>query len=361
MEIIYFIGGLIALIAGAELLIRGSAKAALFFGMSPLVVGLTIVAMGTSAPELAVSIHSGMEGKAGIALGNVIGSNIINILLILGVSAIITPLRVDQRLVQIEVPIMIAASFIVFFMAMNGNISRTEGVLLFSGIIFYILYTFRKSSREKAKVIEEYESEFGSRKDITKKSLFFSMIFIVVGFVLLIKGSEYLVDGAVFIARYFDVSEFIISILIIAMGTSLPEAATSIVAGIKGENDIAVGNAIGSNIFNLLSVLGAASIFAPGGIDVDPEALYFDIPVMIAVAIACLPIFIAQPITRARGSLFFGYFVAYVIFLIFSTINHPYLITYKQIMLLFVIPLTVVTLIYMMYKGVKIKMQEKYK
>ncbi|MDH5654443.1 MAG: calcium/sodium antiporter [Spirochaetia bacterium] len=362
MEIVFFIGGLIALIAGAEFIVKGSAKIALYLGISPLVIGLTIVAMGTSAPELAVSIQSGLEGKEGIALGNVIGSNIMNILLILGLSALIHPLKVDQRLVQIEVPIMIASSFIVYFMSLNDVISRNEGIVLFSGIILYIIYTLVKSRKEKKKIIAEYEEEFGKKSELTKTSVLISSVLVVIGFILLVKGSEYLVEGAVNIARYFEVSEFIISILIIALGTSLPEAATSVVAGLRGENDIAVGNAVGSNIFNLLSVMGAAAIFTPGGIDVDPGALSVDIPVMIAVAIACLPVFMADhTITRFRGGLFFGYFIFYVAYLIISAKEHQYLTAFNWIMLLFVIPLTLITFVYLMYKGILTHKNQKHK
>jgi cation:H+ antiporter len=316
--IIFLILGLVLLVYAADYLVKGASQIATDLGISPLVVGLTVVAFGTSAPELAVSIMSAFKGEADLAVGNVVGSNIFNVLFILGLSALIVPLIVHQQLVRIDVPIMIGASLLLYGLSRDGKISLIDGAVLFVLAIAYTAFLIKQSRKEKdAEVITEYDAEYG--KNGKKPKWLRNILYILLGLAGLVLGSRWLVDGAVFIARDFGVSELVIGLTIIAAGTSLPEVATSIIAAIKGERDIAVGNVVGSNIFNILLVLGLSSIVAPSGVDVDAAALKFDMPVMIGVAIACLPIFLHNHvISRTNGAFFFLCYVAYVTYLISS-------------------------------------------
>jgi len=350
-----FIFGLLLLIAGAELLVRGSTKLATRVGISSLVVGLTVVAFGTSSPELAVSLQAALTGQSDIALGNVVGSNIFNVLVILGVSALLIPLTVSQQLVRLEVPIMIAVSLLLLVMALDGQLSILDGLILFLGIIGYTTFAIIKSRNEVTAVVSEYENKFGQKttgpKQLTDR-VPAQIAIIVVGLVMLVIGSNWLVNGAVVFAQLIGVSELVIGLTIIAAGTSLPEVATSIVATLRGERDIAVGNVVGSNIFNILSILGLTSIFTPGGLIISDEALFFNIPVMLAVAIACLPIFAHRHlISRWNGVFFMLFYAAYVIYLIFAALQHAALPAYTSAMLGFVLPITAVTLIVLMIRG----------
>lgn len=344
--VVFLVLGLVLLVAGAELLVRGASRLALRFGISPLVIGLTVVAFGTSAPEMAVSVQAGLAGQADIALGNMVGSNIFNVLLILGISALIVPLVVSQQLVRLDVPIMIGVSVLLLVMALDGRIGRFDGLLLFSGIVAYTVFAIQQGRKESAAVQAEYALEYGDGKSTWLGRLPLQIAFIVAGLALLVLGAHWLVGGAVAIARLFGVSELIIGLTIVAAGTSLPELATSVVAALRGERDIAVGNIVGSNIFNILAIAGIAAAVTPGGLDVAPALLRFDILVMIAVALACLPIFASgHLIARWEGALFLGYYAAYVLYLIFAATQHAALPAYSAAMLEFVLPLTAVTLI----------------
>ncbi len=341
---LFLILGLVIMIWGAELLVRGASRLAMAAGISPLVVGLTVVAFGTSSPELAVSVMSAFKGQADLALGNVVGSNLFNVLFILGVSALIVPLVVAQQLVRFDVPVMIGVSVLVLAQGMDGSIGRLDGILLFSGAIAYTVFLIRQSRRESnAAVMSEYEKEFGRKGSA---GLIRNLVFIVLGLAGLMLGSKWLVSSAVTIAEAFGVSELVIGLTIVAAGTSMPEVATSIVAAIKGERDIAVGNVVGSNIFNLVSVLGLSSIVAPAGINVSEAALRFDIPVMIAVALACLPIFFTDyRISRLNGAAFLFFYVAYLVYLILTATQHEALGTLRAAMIFFILPITALTLI----------------
>ncbi len=342
LALVQVIFGLVILVSGAELLVRGAVRLAASFGISSLVIGLTVVAFGTSAPELAVGIQSALNDKPDIALGNVVGSNICNVLLILGLSAMITPLVVKRRLIRLDVPLMIGASVLFLVFAADFEITRLESGLLFIGICAYTLFLLRFGGREATDVSDEYEKAFGNRPT----RLWLDAALLLGGLIMLAAGSHWLVDGAVDIARWLEVSELIIGLTIIAVGTSLPEVATSVVAAVRGERDIAVGNVVGSNLFNILSVLGATGLVAPQGIRVSPAALTFDIPVMVAVALVCLPIFFANyEISRWNGWLFFSYYVAYLVFLIFDATQHDALPHYRNAMVYVVLPLTTVTVV----------------
>lgn len=346
MTFVYLIAGLVLLVAGAEVLVRGAAKLAAQFGISPLIIGLTVVAFGTSAPETAVSVQAAVNGSGDIAIGNVVGSNIANVLLILGLTALVTPLVVSRQLIRLDVPIMIGASLVTFALALDGELSRLDGALLFSAVVVYTLFLIISSRRDTATdTNDEFAKEFGLDTPAKPHAGLINACLVLGGLVLLVVGSNFLVEGAVSLARALGLSELVIGLTVIAIGTSLPELATSIMAAFRGERDIAVGNIVGSNIFNLLCVLGLASLVSPQAIAVSPNALAFDFPVMIAVAIACLPIFFAgYTINRWEGLLFLAYYVAYTAYLVMSSANRPFTDTFGDAMLGYALPLTAITL-----------------
>ena len=346
MTFVYLIGGLVLLVAGAEVLVRGAARLAAQFGIPPLIIGLTVVAFGTSAPEMAVSVQSAFDGQGDIAVGNVVGSNIFNVLFILGLSALITPMLVSRQLIRIDVPIMIGASLLAWFLAMDQQYGRLDGVLLFGGVLAYTAFLIVGSLRARnTDASEEFEDEYGILAPAGRYSSLKHLAFIAGGLVLLVYGSGLLVDGAVTLAKALGLSELVIGLTIIAAGTSLPEVATSVIAALKGERDIAVGNVVGSNIFNLLCVLGLASLVSPTPLGVSANAIAFDYPVMIAVAMACLPIFFAgYCIRRWEGALFFAYYLIYTTWLVMHSTDAPGLAMFGQAMTWFVLPLTLVTL-----------------
>jgi cation:H+ antiporter len=343
-----FIAGLVALVAGAELLVRGASKLALSFGISPLVVGLTIVAFGTSAPEVAVSLGAVLDGKTDIAIGNVVGSNIFNVLFILGLSALITPLVVNIQLIRQEVPIMVGASLLLLVFVLDGNLSATDGAMLVALMLGYTVFLVVQSRKETQAANDEYAAEVQPAAAGSWDSrLPVQLVLMAAGLALLVVGSQWLVDAAVVFAKSLGVSDVVIGLTIVAAGTSMPEVATSVMAAIKGERDIAVGNVVGSNTFNILGCLGLSGI-ASGSLGlVVPEAvLNFDIWIMLAVALACIPVFMTgREIARWEGGVFLLYYVAYVAYLILAAQQHAALGTYSSVMMSFVVPLTVITLV----------------
>lgn len=347
VTLILFIAGLFILIGGAELLVRGASKLAIGLGISPLVVGLTVVAYGTSAPELAVSVQSSFLGQANIALGNVLGSNIANILLILGLSAIITPLVISLQLIRFDVPLMIAASIVLFLMSLDSVIGRLDGGILVACGITYTAWLIYQSRKETHQAADTMLPPTDTEQSPPHKLAWVKHIaFVIVGLGLLVIGARWLVDGATAFARMFGMSELIIGITIVAVGTSLPEIATSVIASMHGQRDMAVGNVVGSNIFNILSVIGIASMVSPMGIPVPSVVLHIDMPIMIAVAIACIPIFFTgKVITRWEGAMFIGYYVAYTCYLILRDTGHTALPLFNQAMLFVALPVTCILLV----------------
>ncbi|AFY67356.1 Na+/Ca+ antiporter, CaCA family [Geitlerinema sp. PCC 7407] len=338
--------GLVLLVVGAEALVRGASRIAAVLGISPLVIGLTIVAYGTSSPELAVNIQSSLAGQSDIAIGNVVGSNIFNVLFILGVSALVSPLLVAQQLIRLDVPIMIGVSCLMLLFSLDGNIGTSDGVILFLGAVSYTAFLIYQSRQEKdAAVQDEYAKEYGAQPTRSLSTWLVNLALVVGGLGLLLAGSRLLVDSAIVIAQAIGVSELVIGLTIVAAGTSLPELATSVIASMRGERDIAVGNVVGSNIFNILAIIGLSSIISPDGIPVLPAALRFDIPIMIAVAIACLPIFFTgNLISRREGIFFLAYYGVYTLYLILRSTEHDALPIFSTVMLAFVLPLTAITL-----------------
>jgi len=349
-HVLFFVLGLAALVAGAEALVRGSSKIALSFGISPLVVGLTIVAVGTSSPEVAVSVGAALSGSNDIAVGNVVGSNVFNVLFILGVSALITPLAVHSQLIRQEVPIMIGASVLLAVMVLDGRLGRWESALLLALLAGYMVFLVLQSRAESVQIRDEYE-ESVCRPGEWDSHWAVQALLIAVGLGLLVLGSSWLVDSAVAFARALGVSDLVIGLTIIAAGTSMPEVAASIMAAVRGERDIAVGNVIGSNTFNILGCLGLSGLVSGEGLGIAPAVLNFDMWVMVAVAVACLPVFLAgREIGRGKGLLFLGYYVAYVAYLILGAQQHDALDEYSAIMISFVLPITIVTLVAMLIR-----------
>ncbi|TXI95786.1 MAG: calcium/sodium antiporter [Aquabacterium sp.] len=345
-----FIGGLVALVLGAGWLVRGAAKLALSFGISPLVVGLTVVAFGTSAPELAVSAGAVLDGKVDIAIGNVVGSNILNVLLILGASAVITPLVVHLQLIRQEVPIMIAASVALLLMMLDGVVATWESALLVGAMVIYTVFLVWQSRRQSASADAEFEGEV-DLNSTWDRHWSVQLGLILLGLVALVTGSHFLVEAAVTTAKQWGVSDVVIALTIVALGTSLPEIATSVTAALKGQRDMAVGNVVGSNTFNILGCLGISGMLSTSGLVVAESVIHFDAWVMLAVALACLPIFISgREIARWEGVVFLLYYAAYTAYLILASQAHDALQQFSVVMLYCVVPLTVITMAVSLFK-----------
>lgn len=338
------IAGLVLLVVGGELLVRGAATLAAAFRISPLVIGLTVVAFGTSAPELCVSLQAANSGNPGVAIGNVIGSNIINILFVLGAAALVAPLIVNSDLVRKDVPVMIAASFTVWYMASNGNIARWEGMILFAALCVYLTYsivTSRRANLASEKELEDVGAAFSGKRDIALQ-----VFFLLAGLALLGVGANWLVAGSTSIATTLGISDLVVGLTVVAIGTSMPEAVTSIVASYRGQRDIAVGNVVGSNLFNLLCVLGLTATFSPGGIPVAAGAIAFDFPVMIAVALVCFPIFLTgYKVQRWEGALFLVYYAVYTLVVVMVAKSPELSANYGTYIWYGVVPLSVITFV----------------
>ena len=354
LNLLMFVGGLVALIAGAEVLVRGASRLALSFGLSPLVIGLTVVAFGTSAPEIAVSVGAVLDGRVDMAIGNVVGSNIFNVLAILGVSALFAPLVVHRQVIRQEVPIMIGAALVVLVLALDGRLDRLESALLFLLLLVYISFLVLQSRRaehghtlrrkDDADANAAEASAAPARDWLASRTV--QLLAILAGLGLLVLGAQSLVAAASNFARALGVSELVIGLTVVAAGTSLPELATSAMAAVRGERDIAVGNAVGSCTFNLLGCLGLAGLVSAQGLAVPASVLNFDIWVMVAAAVACLPVVISgREIARWEGALFLLLYAAYTAYLILAANEHAALPAYSRVMMSFVIPLAIVTLV----------------
>jgi cation:H+ antiporter len=346
LTILMFVGGLVVVLLGADVLVRGASSIARIAGISSLVVGLTVVAFGSSAPEIAAGLVAAWRGQGALAFGNVVGSNIFNILCVLGLTALLRAMAVAPSLIRFDVPVMVATAVLVLLISLDGSVGFVDGVVLLALLAGYLWLTLRGSRDREAADPDAPDGESeADRKQRTGAELAKSLGLVLVGLTMIVFGSRWMITGAVDIARYFGISELIIGLTIVAAGTGMPELATSIVALWKGEQGMAVGNLVGSNIFNVLGVLGAVGAFAPGGgIPVPIEAMTFDVPVMIAVALICAPIFYARRgIARWEGGLLLGYYVAYIVFLILGATEHAALKPFGVVMLGIVLPLTVLT------------------
>lgn len=345
--------GLVLLIGGGEVLVRGASALATKLGIPPLVVGLVIVSAATSAPELAVTIGSVIDEEPGLAVGNVVGSNIANVLLILGLSALFLPLAVKRRLVKFDLPVMVGISILLLVLALDGEITQIDGVILFLAAVAHIVLSFTLSKKDPDAATDAAAPAASTGAVRTRRvpasgvlSYLIPVVLILAGIGLLVFGADLLVTGAVAIATGFGVSSLVIGLTVVAIGTSLPELATSIAAVRRGERDLAVGNIVGSNIFNIGIVLGLPAIFFPAGIPVPDAAISLDIPLMIAAAIALVPIaFTGFTIARWEGGVFVALYVAYTVYLILAAVEHDALRGFSIVMLFFVLPLLAVTLV----------------
>lgn len=343
-QIGYMVAGLAILTFGADWLVKGASRLALSLGIAPLVVGLTIVAFGTSAPELAVSVTSAWSGASDLAVANAVGSNILNILLILGASAVVAPLIVHHQLVRMDVPIMIGASILLYSLAIDGSLNLWDSALLAGLIVAYTVFLIVESRREtNAAIAAEYAGEVEDATGGDQGSIGADLFFIVAGLAMLVFGSKFFVGGAIEMARMLGVSEVVIGLTIVALGTSLPELATSVMAAYKGQRDIAIGNIVGSNIFNICSVLGFAGLASGGALTVAPQMLAQDIPLMIGVALLCLPLFRAgYVLTRANGAVFLGGYVLYVLFLVWQQQQAPMMADLQAVVFSVLMPALIV-------------------
>lgn len=316
-DVLSVVLGLAGLFVGGEWLVRAASRLAASFGVAPLVIGLTVVSFGTSAPELAVSLQAALAGSSDIAIGNVVGSNIANIGLILGLAGLIVALPVHVSLVRREIPVMIGVSFIAFLMALDGEVGRLEGLALFAGLLMFTGYLLVESRREQiapeeAANIAQIEGVGGRVSRVVEAGR------LVIGLALLLAGANLTVTGAVAIARGLGISEIVIGLTLVAVGTSLPELITSIIAAIKREPDIAVGNIVGSNIFNLLSILGLTAIARP--VPVAAPVLQVEMPVMIGFAVLLLPFVLDRVLQRTQAAVFLMLYAAFVLFTLVRTV-----------------------------------------
>ena len=313
MDIVYVVAGLVLLFVGGEGLIRGAVAISKKMGISPILIGVVIVGFGTSTPELIVSVEAALQNQPAIALGNIVGSNIANIMLIMGLAALITPLLADDAAIRRDCLIMVAASVLLMAIMPLGEISRPIGALMVASIIGYVIYAYKKDQKERLvpvphEVVHEREvHEF----EAPKTSLPVSIVMAVGGIALLMLGAGWLVTGATSIARAYGVPEAIIGLTLVAVGTSLPELAASVVGAVKKQTDVVIGNIIGSNMYNILGILGIASVLKP--IPMDPRMAAIDIPIMLAVAIGTtVVIFAAKKFGRITGAVCIALYVGYV-------------------------------------------------
>ncbi|MCB2251410.1 calcium/sodium antiporter [Pseudomonas chlororaphis] len=332
--------GLLLLVAGAELLVRGAVRLAARLHVRALIIGLSIVAFGSSAPQMAVSLQAILAENTDIAVGSVIGSSIFNILVTLGLSALIIPLRVSRQLVRLDIPLMILASLLVFVLAYNEELTPVDGLVLLGALVLYLGLLLRQSRHS-------VRPHAHAPTDTPRRHWLSSLLWMIAGLLLLVLAGHLLVEAAVEVATDLGLSERIIGLTIVAVGTSLPALATSLIAALRSQRDIAVGNIIGSNLFNLLGVLGFTALVAPTPLSVSPNAVDFDLPVMLGVAVLCLPVFYSgYRVTRAEGLLFLGLYLAYGLHVVSFTTGMPLAGKLEDLMLFFVLPVLVAFLLF---------------
>lgn len=366
--------GLVLLVGGGELLVRGASAIASRAGISPLVVGLTVVSVATSAPELAVTMGAVLDDQPDLAVGNVVGSNIANVLLILGIAALVLPLVVKEQLVKLDVPAMVGLSLVLLLFAVDGTISTLEGAVLLTLMVLHTTVTVLVSRRDQRREAvrkrrgvgrpqrpvvdgggEAGESAQGQGQGDatpaegqgeTRPGVLRAVVYVVVGVALLVFGADQLVTGAVSVAEELGVSGLVVGLTVVAVGTSLPELAASVIAALRGERDLAVGNVVGSCIANIGLVLGLPAIISSGGLPVPGAAAAFDIPVMLAAAVALAPVvFTGFAVARWEAGLFVLLYVAYTAYVVLGATGHDALEGFTTMMAVFVLPLVVITLV----------------
>ncbi|MCZ2825492.1 MULTISPECIES: calcium/sodium antiporter [unclassified Modestobacter] len=347
MTVIELLAGLALLTVGGEFLVRGGSALGRAAGISPLVIGLTVVAFATAAPELAVSLDAALTGAAGLAVGNVVGSNIANVLLVGGLTALAAPLAVDRGLLRGDVPALLALSVLLLVLAADGTVALWEGILLVALAAGYLGWKVRAGRREGAPEESEGapEETGAARPPVRPRSFLPPAGSLLAGLALLVVGARLLVDAATTIASALGLSDLVIGLTVVAVGTSLPELATSVVAAVRGQREMALGNIVGSNVLNIGMVLGLTAVVAPGGLPVDPSALRFDVPVMIVVALALVPLLLTHAtLARWEGGLLLAWYAVYVTVLVLSAIDSSAAPAVTAVALWGLLPLTVVGL-----------------
>ncbi|MGE2832563.1 calcium/sodium antiporter [Mycobacterium sp. SMC-4] len=332
MNALWFLFGLALLVVGAEIMVRGGAQVAARLGISPIVIGLTVVSIGTSMPELAVGVVAARDGSGALAVGNIAGTNVVNILLILGLSALLVPLALQVRTIRFELPMMAAAAVLLLVLASDGVMSRVDGVILVVCALAYTVAVIR-SARHEPHVVEdefasevatEFGAEFGPLDEVAiataaRRRTALHVAMTLGGIALVVIGADWLVDGAVGIARQMGVSEALIGLTVVAIGTSAPELVTTVVSTIRGDRDIAIGNLVGSSIYNILLILGVTCLVPAGGLALPDSLVRVDIPIMVAVALLCIPIFMSgRRVSRVEGGAMVAAYLVYLT-LLFAT------------------------------------------
>ena len=342
LEILVGIG---LLFAGGEVFVQGAVTLSLIFGIPQLVIGLTVVSFGTSAPELFVSVSSVLRGMDALAVSNVVGSNIFNVMVVLGSSALVMPLQVESRLVRRDVPVMIAVSAAVWGMASAGRVTWQSGAALLLALVINSIWEIR-TAREEPEGVEEAEPDVNP--DQGKRGIVKAVLSLLLGILLLGVGSKVLVNGASAAATILGVSKSVIGLTIVSAGTSMPELITSLVAAIKGKTDLAIGNVVGSNLLNQMLVLGASAVAASGagGLEVGALLIERDIPVMVITALACLPIFWTKGlITRLEGGILLGLYIFYVVDQVLPRTLPTWQDEFRLVMLCLVLPAVIVLIV----------------
>lgn len=313
--------GLLVLMLGAEMVTRGGGALAGQLGVPPILIGLTVVAVGTSTPELAVGIDAAVRGAGALAVGNIAGTNTINVLLILGLSAAMRPLALRMQTIRMDLPVMVLSALAMLVLALDRALSRLDGVLmLLCGVIYTtaVIFSARRESRAvRMRFAKEYRAPSRRRRDRRDRAL--SAATLLSGIVVIVVAADWLVDGAVGLARIWGVSDAFIGLTIVAIGTSAPELATTVLSTLRTEQDIAIGNLLGSSVYNVLFILGATAVVAPAGVPVTPELILVDIPVMAVAALACVPVFLSgRQVSRMEGGVLVGAYALYLGYLLLT-------------------------------------------
>ncbi|KUI26066.1 sodium:calcium antiporter [Mycobacterium sp. IS-1496] len=313
----WFLAGLTVLAVGSEVMVRGATGLASRLGISPIVIGLTVVSIGTSMPELAVGVIAVGEGSGALAVGNIAGTNVVNVLLILGLSALLVPLALQMRTIRSELPVMAGVALLFWLLAADGHLSRLDGIILVVCAVGYTVAVVWSARRESRQVALEFADEFGPGAVGTvttgTRGAVMDVVMTVGGIALLVVGADWLVDGAVGVSRQLGVSDALIGLTVVAIGTSAPELMTTVVSTLRGDRDVAIGNLIGSSVYNILLILGLTCLVAADGIALPASLVRIDIPIMVTVALACVPIFLSgRRVSRGEGG---AMVVAYVVYL----------------------------------------------
>lgn len=297
---------------------RSASRLAASLGVSPMMLGLTVVAIGTSMPELAVGITAASQGSGSLAVGNIAGTNVFNILFILGLSALLKPLSLQLRVLRLDLPVMLCAAVAMGALAWDGELDRLDGAFLFCTAVLYTTTLIRVARRENRAVRREFRELYGvPRHADPARMRALAGLVLIAGMALTVLGADWLVDGAVTIARSFGWSEAMIGLTIVAIGTSAPELVTTVLSTLKGDRDVAIGNLLGSSIYNILVILGLTCLASTRTLMIERELLVVDIPMMAGVALLCVPVFVTgRAVSRAEGALFLGLYVGYLVLLV---------------------------------------------